>query len=144
MIVLDTNVISDLMRRDADPVAVEWLDRQPRESVWTTAITVFEIRFGLELLAPGRRRRRLQDAFAQALAEAFEARVLPFERTAAHQAGVIAARGRPAGRAVEIRDAQIAGIVAARHASLATRNLRHFSDLGIALLNPWAADRDQQ
>jgi predicted nucleic acid-binding protein len=144
MIVLDTNVISALMRQDADQVALEWLDRQPRESLWTTAITVFEIRFGLELLAPGRRRRRLQDAFSRALDDDFEGRVLPFEQTAAHQAGVIAARGRQAGRAVEIRDAQIAGIVAARHASLATRNLRHFYGLGIALLNPWAADRDER
>ena len=103
MIVLDTNVVSALMRQDADPIAAEWLDRQPRESVWTTAITVFEIRFGLELLAPGRRRRRLQEAFARALDEDFEGRVLPFEQTAAHQAGLIAARGRQTGRAVEIR-----------------------------------------
>jgi predicted nucleic acid-binding protein len=144
MIVLDTNVVFALMRQDTDPVAVEWLDRQPRESVWTTAITVFEIRFGLELLAPGRRQRRLQEAFARALDQDFEGRVLPFEQSAAHHAGLIAARGRQTGRAVEIRDAQIAGIVAARHASLATRNLRHFADLGIALLNPWAADRDQR
>jgi predicted nucleic acid-binding protein len=139
MIVLDTNVISALMRQDADPIAVEWLDLQARESIWTTAITVFEIRFGLELLAPGRRRRRLEDAFARALDEDFEGRVLPFEQTAAHQAAVIAARRRQAGRAVEIRDVQIAGIVAARRATLATRNVRHFSDLDIALVDPWTA-----
>ncbi len=139
MIVLDTNVVSALMRKDADPVAVAWLDRQPPELVWITAVTAFEVHFGLELLPPGRRRRRLEDAFARALEEDFEGRVLPFEQRAARQAGLIAARGQKAGRAVEIRDAQIAGIVSCRRATLATRNTRHFVDLGIALVDPWAA-----
>ncbi len=139
MIVLDTNVVSALMRKDADPVVVAWLDRQPRELVWLTAVTVFEVHFGLELVPPGRRRRQLEDAFARALDEDFEGRVLPFEQGAARQAAVLAARGQKAGRAVEIRDAQIAGIVSCRRATLATRNTRHFVDLGIALVDPWAA-----
>ena len=139
MIVLDTNVISALMRQDADPIVVEWLDRQPLESIWTTVVSVFEVRFGLELLAPGRRRRRLEDAFARALDEDFEGRILPFEAQAARQAASIAARRRQAGRPIEIRDAQIAGIVLARRALLATRNVRHFADLGIALIDPWTS-----
>jgi toxin FitB len=137
MIVLDTNVISALMRQEVDPVVVGWLDRQPPEEVWTTAITVFEVHFGLELLAPGRRRRRLEDAFTQALEEDFEGRVLPFEPSAARQAALIAARQRRSGRPVEIRDVQIAGVVATRRATLATRNTRHFAGLGIALVDPW-------
>ena len=139
MIVLDTNVISALMRQDADPIVVEWLDRQPLELIWTTAVSVFEARFSLELLAPGRRRRRLEDAFARALDEDFEGRILPFEAQAARQAASIAARRRQAGRPIELRDAQIAGIVLARRALLATRNVRHFADLGIALIDPWTS-----
>ena len=137
MIVLDTNVVSALMRRDPDAIAVSWLDRQPPESVWTTAVTVFEVCFGLELLPPGRRRRRLEEAFARALVEDFEGRVLAFDQVAAREAGAIAAKSRRAGRLVEIRDVQIAGIVAARRATLATRNTRHFDTLGITIVNPW-------
>lgn len=139
MILLDTNVISALMRRDADAVVVKWLNRQPVESIWITAVTVFEVRFGLELLAQGRRRRQLEDAFDRALDEDLEGRILPFERSAARKAALIAARQRQRGRPIEIRDAQIAGIAAARRATLATRNTRHFVDLGIALMDPWDA-----
>jgi toxin FitB len=138
VIVLDTNVLSALMRRDVDPVVVAWLDDQPAESIWTTAVTVFEIRFGLEILADGRRRRQLEEAFDRALEDDFEGRVLGFEQSAALEAASIAARRRQAGQPIEIRDAQIGGIVAARRATLATRNTRHFGDLGIAMVDPWA------
>jgi hypothetical protein len=139
VILLDTNVISALMQSAPDPTVVGWLDRQPPESVWTTAITVFEVRFGLELLATGRRRQQLEEAFAKALAEDFEGRVLPFDQTAAEAAGAMAAARRAAGRTIEIRDLQIAGIAAARKATLATRNVRHFEGFGLAVLDPWAA-----
>lgn len=137
MILLDTNVLSALMQRQPEMEVVRWLDAQPPESVWTTSITVFEVRFGLELLATGRRRRRLEEAFARALAEDFENRVVDFDRTAAQEAGRIAAERRQAGRPVEIRDVQIAGITAARRATLATRNLRHFEGIGLDLVDPW-------
>lgn len=139
MILLDTNVLSVLMRREADPVVVMWLDAQPPESIWTTALTVFEIRFGLEILPDGRRRKALEEAFARALEEDFNGRVLPFDQTAAEAAAIIAARQREAGRPVEIRDVQIAGITAARKAMLATRNTRHFEGTGITLIDPWAS-----
>lgn len=138
MIRLDTNVLSALMRREVDPVVVTWLDAQPPESIWTTAITVFEIRFGLEILASGRRRRGLEEAFTKALEEDFDGRVLPFDRAAAEAAAAIAARQRENGRSVEIRDVRIAGIAAARKATLATRNTRHFESAGIALVDPWS------
>jgi toxin FitB len=137
VIVLDTNVLSALMRRDVEPVVVTWLDSQPPESIWTTAVTVFEVRFGLEVLAHGRRRRRLEDAFGRILGEDLDGRVLPFDQAAAEVATTMSARQRRAGRPVEVRDVQIAGIAAARKASLATRNSRHFDDLGIALIDPW-------
>ena len=141
MIVLDTNVVSALMRREPEPAVVSWLDSLPAESVWTTSVNVFEIRLGLEILTDGRRRRDLEEAFAKALAEDFENRVLPFDEAAAQAAGVIAAERRRAGRSVEIRDVQIAGIAKARKATLATRNTRHFEGCGLALVDPWAADR---
>jgi predicted nucleic acid-binding protein len=127
------------MRQEIDPIVVRWLDNQPVESLWITAVTVFEVHFGLELLTQGRRRRRLEIAFARALEEDFEGRILPFERNAARAAALVAARRRQGGRSIEIRDAQIAGIAAARRATLATRNTRHFADLGIALIDPWSA-----
>ncbi|PIW25677.1 MAG: VapC toxin family PIN domain ribonuclease [Rhodospirillales bacterium CG15_BIG_FIL_POST_REV_8_21_14_020_66_15] len=137
MIVLDTNVLSALMRSEPDPVAVAWLDDQPPESIWTTAITVFEIRFGLEILENGRRRRSLEDAFAKALEEDLEGRILSFDQTAAEAAAAIAAERRRAGGPVEIRDVEIAGIAVARKATLATRNTRHFEGAGISLIDPW-------
>jgi predicted nucleic acid-binding protein len=137
VILLDTNVVSALMHREPDPVIVGWLDGLPVESVWTTSITVVEIRLGLELLAPGRRRRLLEAAFAKALAEDFEDRVLSFDALAAQFAGHIAAQHRRSGRTVDLRDVQIAAIAVARKATLATRNLRHFDGLGLKLLDPW-------
>jgi predicted nucleic acid-binding protein len=138
VIVLDTNVLSALMRRDADPSVVAWLDLQPTESVWTTAVTVFEIRFGLEMLAHGRRRRQLEDAFSRALDEDFQGRILSFDQEAAWEAASRAAKRRAVGKPVDFRDIEIAGIVSARRATLATRNARHFQDLGIELVDPWA------
>jgi hypothetical protein len=138
MILLDTNVFSAVMQRVADPLVVAWLDRQPPRSLWLTSITVFEVAFGLHLLAPDRRRDQLEHAFRHAIDEDFEGRVLPFDGGAARESALIAARLRQAGRMVEIRDVQIAGIAAAREASVATRNSRHFEATGVALINPWA------
>jgi len=139
VIILDTNVLSALMQREVDAVVVAWLDGQPPESIWTTAVTVFEIGFGLEILADSRRRRRLEDAFQRLLEDDLEGRILPFEQRAAREAARLAARQRQAGRPADIRDAQIAGIALTRHAALATRNTRHFEDLGIALIDPYRA-----
>jgi hypothetical protein len=139
VILLDTNVLSVLMRPEADRAAMAWLDRQPPESMWTTSITVFEIRMGLEILVMSRRRRSLEDAFDQVLAEDLEGRVVPFDESAAQAAGRIAAERRKIGRSVEIRDLQIAGIAIARKAAIATRNTRHFEGLGLELIDPWTA-----
>ena len=91
------------------------------------------------LLAAGRRRQRLEEAFAKALDEDLEGRVLPFDAAAAGSAALIAAKQRRAGRPVEIRDVQIAGIAAVRKATVATRKVRHFEGLGLAVVNPWAS-----
>jgi predicted nucleic acid-binding protein len=137
MIVLDTNVLSALMRAEPDRPVVRWLDRLAAESIWTTSITVFEVRFGLEVLPAGERKAALQHAFDQVIDEDLRGRVLDFDARAASVAGEIAAKLRALGRPVDMRDAQIAGIIAARRATLATRNVRHFVDAGIPVIDPW-------
>ena len=139
MIILDTNVLSALMQQQPDVQAAAWLDRQPAESVWITSITLFEARYGLALLASGKRQTDLQQRFEQLLRDDLENRVLPFESNAAAEAAIIAAERKARGRPVDMRDTFIAGIVLARRATLATRNLRHFDDLPVNLVNPWAA-----
>lgn len=138
MTLLDTNVLSALMQTRPDPVVIAWLDSQPSESIWTTAITVFEIRFGLELLPAGRRRKALEAAFDAMLRDDLNGRVAAFDPAAAEEAAKLAARRQRAGRPVDLRDTQIAGIALARRAALATRNVRHFDGLTVAVVSPWA------
>ena len=139
MIILDTNVLSTLMQRAPEASVVAWLDRQPAESVWITSITLFETRLGLALLPAGRRRQALQAAFERLLEEDLENRVLDFDSAAATEAAVLAAERQRTGRPVDMRDTQIAGIALARRATLATRNVRLFVDLNIAVVDPWTA-----
>ena len=137
MIVLDTNVLSALMRSSPDAVVVEWLDRQPADSVWLTSITVFEARFGLALLPKGRRRNGLERAFDRVLMEDLSSRVLTLDEMAAVTAAQIAADRQRAGRIVDLRDTLIAGIAQARRATIATRHTRHFEGLDVPVVDPW-------
>ena len=139
MTILDTNVLSALMRTNPEAVVVEWLDRQPADSVWLSSITVFETRFGLALLPKGRRRNGLERAFESVLAEDLAHRVLDFDSVAAATAAQLAADRRKAGRAVDLRDTLIAGIALARRATIATRNTKHFEGLDVPVINPWEA-----
>lgn len=125
------------MRREPDPMVVNWVDQQPAESIWITSITLFEARFGLALLPGGRRRKALETGLEELLTKDLEGRVLDFDRPAAEAAAVLAAERQRKGRVIDVRDTQIAGIVIARRARLATRNVKHFADLGAALVNPW-------
>lgn len=126
------------MRKAPDPPVIEWLDRQPAESIWITSITLFEARLGLALLPKGRRQSALESAFEELLVEDLEGRILDFDRPAAEAAAALAAERQREGRPVDIRDTQIAGVVRARRATLATRNVKHFSDLDADIINPWA------
>ena len=138
MIVLDTNVLSALMQQRPDARVVTWLDGQSAESVWISSITLFEARYGLALLASGRRKKLLLERFDQFLQGDLENRVLQFDDIAATHAAHIAAERKARGRPVDMRDTFIAGIAVARHATLATRNTRHFDDLPVPVVNPWA------
>ena len=127
------------MRSAPDPPVVRWLDRQPAESVWITTITVFEARLGLALLPHSRRRRALETAFARLLEDDLENRVLDFDPPAASSVALLAADRQRAGRPTDVRDTLIAGIALARRATLATRNVRHFADLKVPVVDPWTA-----
>jgi toxin FitB len=136
--ILDTNVLSALMRRVPDRGVVDWLDKQPRTSVWTTSITILEIRFGVQILAIGRRRAMLSEAFDELLVRIGH-RVATFDSAAAvHASDLMAVRQRR-GRPGDLRDTMIAGITLAHHATLATRNTTHFEDTAVPLLNPWTS-----
>jgi toxin FitB len=135
MIILDTNVISAAMQADAS--VIDWLDRQPRLSIWTTTVTVLEIRFGLEIMPAGRRRTEREASFARVVSEKLQGRVLPFDERAAEETAVVMAIRHRAGQPRELRDSMIAGIALAQQATLATRNVRHFDDLNVLVVDPW-------
>ena len=137
MIVLDTNVVSALMMELVDAAVASWLDTQARTSVWTTSVTVFEIRFGLETMSAGRRKSRLETEFQSLLLNDLQDRILDFDCTAADDAAALMARRQSAGRPIDLRDAMIAGIALSQKAILATRNVRHFADSGLTVVNPW-------
>jgi predicted nucleic acid-binding protein len=137
MTVLDTNVISELMLPKPDAGVVRWMDRQPALSVWTNAITVYEIRFGLQSMPAGKKRPVLLDIFERWLNNVIQERIVAFDHAAAQFAADLAAAGKASGRPRDPRDTMIAGIVLANHATLVTRNVRHFDDIAKFVVNPW-------
>jgi toxin FitB len=139
MIVLDTNVLSALMLAEPEIVVASWLDRQPPTSVWTTSITIFEIRYGLAAMPAGRRRTERHALFERLVEEKLERRVLSYDYAAAEEAAALMDKRRRAGRIGELRDTMIGGIALAQRATLATRNVRHFDDLSVPVVDPWSA-----
>ncbi len=140
MIVLDTNVISELSRRVPDPGVLSWLDSLAVSDVATTAITAAELRYGVARLPDGRRKRELTGMIEGILTEDFHGRVLPFdERSSVQYADIVAGRGR-VGRPIGVADAQIAAVCRDLNAILATRNIADFGETGIELINPWERD----
>jgi len=137
MIILDTNVFSALMTEPADARVVSWLDRQPRISIWTTSIT------GLATMADGRRRKSRLLAFQRLINDTLERRVAGFDQNAAEATATLMGARRAAGTSVDLRDSMIAGIVVSQGAVLATRNIRHFSDIDADVINPWYADKSR-
>ncbi len=139
MIILDTNVISELLSPSPSTLVIEWLSAQPPMSVFTTAVTEAEILYGLRLLPQGRRRRDLEEAIMPIFAEDLSGRVLPFDREAADIYATIVTDRRSAGRPMSQFDAQIAAIALSRGASVATRNVSDFEGIDLAIVNPWKA-----
>jgi predicted nucleic acid-binding protein len=137
MIVLDTNVVSELMRRSPDGKVAAWIDRQPQASLWTTSITIFEIRLGLQTMPVGRKRSALTTVF-EGFLDQIHGRIALFDIPAADHAAELAAERKKKGRPGELRDTMIAGIILAHRATLATRNTAHFEEIS-AIVNPWTA-----
>jgi predicted nucleic acid-binding protein len=137
MLVLDTNVVSEMMRPAPNPRIAAWLSRQPASEVHLTALTVGEIGYGLSLLPPGRRRSTLERRFAEVLERGFADRVLAFDAAAALAYGPIMAARRAEGRPMSVVDGQIAAIAQVAGAVLASRNLADFDGCGLRLVNPF-------
>ncbi|MFC7549127.1 type II toxin-antitoxin system VapC family toxin [Plantactinospora sp. GCM10030261] len=140
MIVLDTNVVSELMRAAPEPAVVRWLQRGSGDSLYTTTITVAEIRYGIARLAEGRRRESLHQAANEVFA-AFPRQVLTFDLTAANAYADVVAVRESLGNPIDGFDAQIAAICRAHAATLVTRNTKDFADTGVATINPWQESR---
>jgi predicted nucleic acid-binding protein len=139
MIVLDTNVISALMRASENRSVVAWLDGQPWSSIWTTSISIMEIRYGFLIMQASRRRDARVVEFERVMTDGIQDRILAFHSDSAEQAAMLMTARRRAGRPIELRDTMIAGIALAHRATLATRNVRHFDDLSVPVVDPWSA-----
>ena len=137
MIVLDTNVVYALMLDRPDADVVRWLDEQAPRSIWTTSITVFEVRYGIARMAAGARKRRLSALFDALLDEDLQGRVVDFDSSAAEHTATLMAELQSAGRRIDLRDGMICGIALARRADVATRNVRRFASTPVTIVNPW-------
>ena len=138
MILLDTNVVSELMKPRPDPRVESWIAAQSAEELFITAVTEAELRFGIEILPPGDRRQQLQIALVGMLEEDFAGLILPFDSAAAAVYATIAVDRRQTGRPISQMDAQIAAIARSRAATLATRNVADFQGCGIVIVDPWS------
>ncbi len=137
MILLDTNVLSELMKVSPDEAVVAFVNRSAAMALFTSAITQAEILYGIAMLPEGKRRDALLAAARTVLASHFRGRVLPFDTDAADAFAIIAAGRREARRPIAQADAQIAAIAKSRGAALATRNVSDFEGCGVSVVNPW-------
>lgn len=137
MIILDTNVVSELMKAKADPAVIRWVDRQNRLNLWTTTVTLAEVRVGILRLPPGARRSALEAGFVQLFDVELRHRVLPFDRKATEATAEITLIRMRLGRGSGPADLQIAGIASVKGATVATRDIGGFDGVGLTLINPW-------
>ena len=137
MIVLDTNVLSELMRAEPAEPVVRWMAAQPGEVLYTTTIAQAEILYGVMLLPAGKRRGAFEAAVDAMFSEDFAGRILPFGGAAALSYAHIASSRQRAGNPISSFDAQIAAITHSAGASLATRNVKDFAHCGIEVVDPW-------
>lgn len=137
MIVLDTNVLSELVRARPDAALRDWIARWPASALFTTSITQGEMLLGVALLPAGKRKTGLTEAVSALFDVDFSDRVLPFDGSAAREFGLIVAARRRLGRPISHADAQIAGIARSRGAVVATRNTGDFEDCGVEVVDPW-------
>jgi len=137
VIILDTNVLSELTRKAPDQNVISWLDALDATDVGTTSVTAAELLYGVARLPAGDRKTQLTGAVTDLIEDDFEGRVVPFDVAAASHYAVVVSDREKAGRPIAVADAQIAAICRHLRATLATRNTKDFSGTGIDLLNPW-------
>ena len=139
MLILDTNVISEILRPLPNEAVVSWFESQPKQQLFTTAVTQTEILYGIALLPPGSRRGNLLDVARLIFEEDFENHILPFDGEAAEHYAEIGAARKSAGRPITQFDAMIASIARLHGAKIATRNTSDFENCGIEMVNPWVS-----
>ena len=139
MILLDTNVVSEIMRPRPEPLVSSWLDEQPEEELWTASIVIAELLSGVDLMPNGRKQRALREAIEGMVAEDFRGQILKFDVQAARNYGQIFSDRKRKGRPITEMDALIAATAKTAGATLATRNIADFEHCGIPLVNPWEA-----
>ena len=144
MILLDTNVVSELMRTAPEPAVVRWMNHQPSSLVHLAAVSIAEIRYGIRILPRGHRRDDLQHRFARFVSSGFAERVLDFDWDAASLYGEIVGSRREIGRPISVVDGQIAAVARGRRCQLATRNVTDFEACGLELINPWAYESENE
>lgn len=139
MIILDTNIISELMKQIPDTSVIDWVDQQEVTQLFITSITIAEISYGLNVLPSGKRRNYLEHAFDNAILSAFKHRILSFDELAAHNFGKIMGQRKEMGRPLNIADGQIIAIAYTQNAVIATRNIGDFSHCGLDLIDPFVS-----
>src|SRR5437763_528788 len=138
MFILDTNVLSELMKAEGASIVVDWADAIPKNELFTTALNYAEIWYGIAIMEDGRKNRELIRGAEAMFNEDFFDRILPFDERAALHFADITARRKRVGRRVGILDSQIAAIARANEMTIATRNVSHFRDCDVPLVDPWA------
>jgi predicted nucleic acid-binding protein len=137
MVIVDTNVVAEVMRTSPAPAVVGWFNAQDSASLFLTAITVGEIRYGLRIMPEGQRRQTIEQGFNRIIATAFAGRILAFDEHAAVHYGEVMGRRKELGRPLSVPDGQIAALARLHSFAVATRNVRDFLDCGIELVNPF-------
>jgi toxin FitB len=137
MIILDTNVVAEMMRVERQPEVRSWLNKQNPRTLYLPTPAMFEVQYGIAQLDAGRKRRDLELRYSEILKKYVSDRILPFDALSAEAAGVIFAGKALRGRSDRIVDIQIAGIAKALNASIATRNVKDFTGMGVTIINPW-------
>lgn len=137
MILVDTNVISEMMKPTPDLYVLKWIDQQEITQLFISTVTIAEISYGLNVLPEGKRRESLELAFNKAVLEAFTGRILSFDESAACQYGKVMGYRKRLGQPLGIPDGQIAAIAIAHNAIIATRNVRDFIHCNLQLINPF-------
>lgn len=140
MFILDTNVISELVRPAPSPSVIAWVSGQLASTLFLTAVTEAELRFGVEIMPAGIRRDDVRSSIDAILREDFAGRVLPFDSESAEAYASIAATRRASGNPISLPDAQIAAIAAANGMAVVTRNEADFAGVGVDIVNPWMND----